>query len=212
MSSLNLLNKAKEILKALKKEYPSASTALKFKNPFELLIATILSAQCTDERVNKVTPVLFKKYPTPQKLANAKLTDVENIIRSTGFFRQKAKSIVNASKMIVEKYGGKVPDSMEELTKLPGVARKTANVVLGEAFGIASGVVVDTHVRRVSYRIGLTENKDPLKQERDLMKIFPSSEWIYAGMALILHGRKYCKAHKPLCNICPLEKHCKKRL
>ncbi|MCS7184679.1 MAG: endonuclease III [bacterium] len=201
-----------KVLEVLKKHYPNAKTELKFKNPFQLLIATILSAQCTDERVNKVTPILFSKYPTPHKLAKASSLDVEKIIKSTGFYKQKAKSIINTSKMIVEKFSGEVPANMEQLIQLPGVARKTANVVLTEGFGIASGVVVDTHVRRVSYRIGLTDQKNPEKIEKDLMNLFPKSEWRFIGMALILHGRKYCKARNPKCNICPINKHCKKRI
>lgn len=198
-----------EIVKLLKKEYPQNKIALRYIDPLQLLVATILSAQCTDERVNKVTPGLFKKYKTAEDYANAKPPVFEQEIRSTGFYKNKAKSIVNCCKELMEKYNGKVPDKMEELTKLPGIGRKTANVILGHAFGI-SGIVVDTHVKRVSYRLGLTKNTDPVKIEFDLMKIIPKKDWIHFSNALILHGRRICAARRPRCNICILEKYCPK--
>lgn len=198
-----------EIVKLLKKEYPINKIALEFVDPLQLLVATILSAQCTDERVNKVTPGLFKKYKTAHDYANAKLPVFEQEIKSTGFYKNKARSIINCCKELVEKYNGKVPDKMEELTKLPGVGRKTANVILGNAYGIP-GIVVDTHVKRVSYRLGLTKNTDPEKIEFDLMKIIPKEDWAHFSNALIFHGRKICDARKPKCNECILEKYCPK--
>lgn len=209
---MTLKEKAKKILAVLKKEYPGAKTALLHKNPFELLIATILSAQCTDERVNKVTPVLFKKYPDPKSLAYADIKDIEKIIKSTGFYHAKAKSIKEASKMIYEKFNSKVPDNMDDLLKLKGVARKTANVVLSNAYGKNEGIVVDTHVKRLAYRIGLTENSDPVKIERDLMQLFEKRDWGFISNALILHGRKICMARKPLCEKCSIEIYCDKNI
>jgi len=205
-------SKIKEMIEILKKEYPNAKTELKHSNPFELLIATILSAQTKDTTINKITPILFKKYPTPQKLAEADLKDVEKIIKPTGFYKTKAKNIIETSKILVEKFGGKVPDNMEDLLKLKGVARKTANVVLSNAFNKNEGIVVDTHVKRISYRIGLSDNKDPLKIEQDLMKIFDKDDWGFISNALILHGRYICDAKKPKCDICKIEKLCKKRI
>jgi endonuclease III len=196
------------ILSILKKTYPKAECALDYGTPWQLLIATILSAQCTDERVNMTTPILFKKYPTVQSLAKARVADVEKIVKSTGFYRQKALSIVSASRVIVEKYGGEVPKTMEQLLELRGVARKTANVVLGTGYGIPSGVVVDTHVRRLSGRLGFTRETDPVKIERDLIKILPKGDWIWFSHALITHGRRICKAGKPLCPECPLIHDC----
>ncbi|MGQ0643917.1 MAG: endonuclease III [Elusimicrobiota bacterium] len=198
----------KKISDALKKTYSDAHCALNFSSPWQLLVATILSAQCTDVRVNMVTPVLFKKYPTPKALATAPLEDVEDIVRTTGFFRQKAKSIVMASRLLVERHDGRVPKTLEELIQLPGVARKTANVVLGSAYGIPSGVVVDTHVRRVSGRLGLTAHTDPVKIEKDLAALLPKKDWIWAAHALISHGRKVCKALSPLCPQCPVNRWC----
>lgn len=209
---MTVKEKAKKILAVLKKEYPGAKTALLHKNPFELLIATILSAQCTDERVNKVTPVLFKKYPDPKSLAYADIKDIEKIIKSTGFYHAKAKSIKEASKMIYEKFNSKVPDNMDDLLKLKGVARKTANVVLSNAYGKNEGIVVDTHVKRLAYRIGLTENSDPVKIERDLMQLFEKRDWGFISNALILHGRKICMARKPLCEKCSIEIYCDKNI
>jgi endonuclease-3 len=200
--------RVKAILHGLDEAYPAASCALKHDNPFQLLISTILSAQCTDERVNMVTPGLFKKYSTPAAFAYANPRDIEEEIRSTGFYRNKTKSILGASKKIVEEFGGEVPRTMEQILELPGVARKTANVVLGTGFGIASGVVVDTHVQRLSRRLDLTKNTDPKKIETDLMKIIPEDRWILFSHQLIWHGRRICKARKPLCIECNLEKIC----
>ncbi len=196
------------ILAKLDEGYPEATCALLHQNPFQLLIATILSAQCTDVRVNMVTPVLFKKYPSPEAFAFATPNDLENEIRSTGFFRNKTKSILGASKKIAEEFGGQVPETMEQLLTLPGVARKTANVVLGTAFGIAAGVVVDTHVQRLAGRLDLTKNTDPQKIEQDLMKVIPREKWIAFSHQLIWHGRRVCQARKPRCSECILEPLC----
>jgi endonuclease-3 len=193
-----------KIIDVLKKTYPDAHCALDHKNAYELLVATILSAQCTDVRVNMVTPVLFKKYPTAEALAKSSQGDVEKIIQSTGFFRAKAKSIRTTAADIVEKHGGKVPATMEELTELRGVGRKTANVVLGNAFDQNVGVVVDTHVSRLSQRLGLTANTDPVKIEQDLMKLVPQEDWTLISHLLIFHGRQICVARKPRCRECPL--------
>lgn len=198
----------KLILPKLKKLYPQAKCSLDYKDPFQLIIATILSAQCTDERVNKVTPELFKKYPTPKALAAAQQEELEKDIQSTGFFRNKAKSLRGMAAGVVENHGGNVPRTMEELTHLPGVGRKTANVVLGNAFGIDEGVVVDTHVARVSARLALTKNADPVKIEQDLMQIVPRGDWTLFSHLLIFHGRQICIARKPKCSICPLLPHC----
>ncbi|MBK9153670.1 MAG: endonuclease III [Chloracidobacterium sp.] len=197
-----------EIIRRLKKTYPDAHCALQHSNAFELLIATILSAQCTDERVNIVTSTLFRKYRSPQDFLAASQTELENDIRSTGFFRNKAKNIRAACERIVEVYGGKVPDSMEDILTLGGVARKTANVVLGNAFGIASGVVVDTHVSRLSQRLGLTEAKQPEKIEADLMELVPKKHWIMFPHWMIFHGRQVCQARKPKCASCVLADLC----
>ena len=204
--------RARRILSALRKLYPEADCALTRENPLQLLIATILSAQSTDETVNKVTPVLFKRYKSAKAIAEAPHADIEKIIHSTGFFRQKAKSIQGACRMIAGNFGGKVPDTMEDLITLPGVARKTANVVLGTAFGKNEGVVVDTHIGRLSVRLGLTwsakNGKDAVRIERDLMQVFPQKEWAFLGHALIWHGRRVCNARKPDCDHCTLAKHC----
>ena len=196
------------ILEKLDQAYPAATCALHHENPFQLLISTILSAQCTDERVNIVTKTLFPNYPMPKDFAHANPSELEKDIRPTGFFRNKTKSIMGASKKIVEEFGGKVPQSMDELLTLPGVARKTANVVLGTAFGIASGVVVDTHVQRLSARLDLTKNTDPKKIEQDLMKVIPQDRWILFSHQLIWHGRRVCQARKPRCVECNLERLC----
>jgi len=196
------------ILEKLDEAYPAATCALTHDNPFQLLISTILSAQCTDERVNQVTTTLFPKYPTPESFAYATPSVLEQDIRPTGFFRNKTKSIMGASKMIVEEFGGVVPKTMDQLLTLPGVARKTANVVLGCAYGIASGVVVDTHVQRLSRRLDLTTNEDPKKIELDLMNIIPKDKWILFSHQLIWHGRRVCQARKPRCIECNLEKIC----
>jgi endonuclease-3 len=196
------------ILEKLDEAYPDAVCELKHGSPFQLLISTILSAQCTDVRVNQVTAELYKKYTTPEAFAFANPAELEKEIRPTGFFRNKTKSIMGASKAIVENFGGKVPRTMEEMLTLPGAARKTANVVLGTAYGIASGVVVDTHVMRLSRRLDLTKNEDPKKIEQDLMKILPQNKWIQFSHQLIWHGRRVCFARKPKCVECNLEKIC----
>lgn len=196
------------ILEKLDEAYPAATCALSHENPFELLVSTILSAQCTDERVNQVTATLFQKYPNPKSFATANPKELEQDIRPTGFFRNKTKSIIGASKKIVEEFHGEVPRTMAELLTLPGVARKTANVVLGTAFGIASGIVVDTHVQRLSARLDLTRNTDPKKIEQDLMPIIPQQRWILFSHQLIWHGRRVCQARKPKCLECNLERLC----
>jgi len=196
------------ILAGLDEAYPAASCELTHENAFQLLISTILSAQCTDVRVNQVTATLFPKYPTAEAFAHANPAELEQEIRPTGFFRNKTKSIMGASKAIIEKFGGKVPRTMEEILTLPGVARKTANVVLGTAYGIASGVVVDTHVQRLSQRLDLTRNEDPKKIEQDLMRILPQDRWILFSHQLIWHGRRVCVARKPRCTECNLEELC----
>jgi endonuclease-3 len=201
-------DRVKAILRGLDEAYPAATCALKHENAFQLLISTILSAQCTDERVNIVTPGLFKKYPTPAAFAYANPNDIEQEIRSTGFYRNKTKSILGASKKIVEEFHGEVPRTMEQILTLPGVARKTANVVLGTAFGIPSGIVVDTHVQRLAGRLDLTKNTDPKKIETDLMKVIPEDRWILFSHQLIWHGRRVCQARKPKCIECNLEKIC----
>ena len=200
--------RVRAILSKLDEAYPAVTCALKHDNPFQLLISTILSAQCTDERVNIVTATLFPKYPNPKAFAYANPHEVEQDIRPTGFFRNKTKSIIGASKRIVEEFGGEVPRTIEELLTLPGVARKTANVVLGTAFGIASGVVVDTHVIRLSGRLDLTKNTDPRKIEQDLIQIIPQEKWILFSHQLIWHGRRVCQARKPRCLECNLEALC----
>src|SRR6202040_1237750 len=196
------------ILSGLDEAYPHATCELKHANPFQLLVSTILSAQCTDVRVNQVTESLYKKYPKPQAFAYATPSELEQEIRPTGFFRNKTKSIMGASKAIVEQFGGKVPQTMEEMLTLPGVARKTANVVLGTGYGIAVGVVVDTHVIRLSRRLDLTKHDDPKKIEQDLMKIIPKDSWIKFSHQLIWHGRRVCVARKPRCVECNLESIC----
>jgi len=196
------------ILPILKKLYPKAKCSLDYRNPLQLLIATILSAQCTDERVNKVTPDLFRKYPTAKALAAADQNELEKDIQSTGFFRNKAKSLRGMAAAIVERHQGQVPQTMDELTHLPGVGRKTANVVLGNAFSISEGVVVDTHVARVSARLALTKETDPVKIENDLMQVLPREQWTLFSHLLIFHGREICQARKPKCSACPLLPHC----
>ena len=204
---MKLKDKAEIIYGLLLKEYPDAKTALNFKKPFQLLIATILSAQCTDVRVNKVTPALFRKYPSVAAFAGAKQAELEQDIRSTGFFRNKAKNIIACCKEIVENFHAEIPLTMEKLNSLPGIGRKTANVVLGNAFGIPA-IVVDTHVLRLSNRIGLSKDKNPVKIEFDMMKIIEKNKWTMISHLLIFHGRNICKARKPLCNKCIIEKLC----
>ena len=200
--------RAGKILRKLRKLFPDAGTALDHHDPWELLVATILSAQCTDERVNQVTPGLFRRYPGIRDFAESPAGELEDLIRSTGFFNNKAKSLRGAARRILEEHGGAVPDTMEELLALPGVARKTANCVLGTAFRKNVGVVVDTHVGRLARRLGLTKEKDPVKVERDLMELFPKRSWTYLSHALILHGRATCKARKPDCDACYLADLC----
>ncbi len=196
------------ILEKLNQMYPDATCALFHRNPWELLVATILSAQCTDKRVNEVTPGLFAKYPTPRDFAAARQEVLASDIRSTGFFNNKAKSVIGAAKKIVHEFGGRVPQTLEELITVPGAARKTANVVLGTAFGIASGIVVDTHVQRLARRLDLTKQTDPVKIEQDLVKIIPRERWILFSHQLILHGRALCIARKPKCAECKLDPLC----
>jgi len=200
--------RARRVYRKLNQLYPDAHCALDHDGPFQLLVATILSAQCTDVRVNLVTPPLFRAYPTPKKMAEAKIGDMEALVKTTGFFRNKAKSIKGAALAIVRDHGGAVPDTMEELLKLPGVARKTANVVLGNAFGKNVGVVVDTHVGRLSVRLGWTRQTDPKKVERDLMAVFPKKDWTMLSHLLIYHGRGPCKARNPGCDGCGLFRSC----
>jgi endonuclease-3 len=207
MKKQSYQKRVKEIIKILSKEIPDSTIALKFSNPFELLIATILSAQCTDVKVNQVTVGLFKKYRSARDYAESNLLKLEEEIRPTGFYRNKAKSIQKCCQELEKRFGGEVPKTLEDLFTLPGVGRKTANVILGNAFGIP-GIVVDTHVHRVSRRIGLTRNDDPVKIEFDLMEIVPKEEWTHFSNLLVWHGRKTCVARKPLCGICPIRKGC----
>jgi len=199
--------RVKQIIRILMKEIPDSTIALKFSNPLELLVATILSAQCTDVKVNQVTVGLFKKYRSARDYAESDLLKLEEEIRPTGFYRNKAKSIQKCCQELVNRFGGEVPKTLEDLVTLPGVGRKTANVILGNAFGVP-GIVVDTHVHRVSRRIGLTRNDDPVKIEFDLMEIVPKEEWTHFSNLLVWHGRKTCVARKPLCGICPIRKWC----
>ncbi len=200
--------RTEEILDRLKIEYPDSHCALHHDSPLQLLVATILSAQCTDKRVNMVTPALFERYPTPQDYADAEPTEIEELIRSTGFYRNKAKSLRGLGQALVDEHDGEVPAEMAALVKLPGTGRKTANVVLGNAFGIDEGVVVDTHVGRISRLLGLTEEKDPVKVERNLMEFVPQSDWTIWSHLLIDHGRAVCKARKPDCGNCVLADLC----
>ena len=201
---------AARVLEHLNADYPGATCALENETPFELLIATILSAQCTDERVNLVTPELFRRWPTPEAMAAAPIESLEKVIQSTGFFRNKAKNIKAASQGIVERHNGRVPRDMEAMIALAGVGRKTANVVLGTAYGMATGVVVDTHVARLSKRLGLTDHTDPTKIERDLMQLLPQSEWVDFAHRMIHHGRQICAARKPKCSECSMKSFCPK--
>jgi endonuclease-3 len=199
---------AREIYDRLAAHYPDARCALDHASPFQLLVATILSAQCTDKRVNMVTPALFKKYKTPAALASANPDELEELIKSTGFYRNKAKSLLGMSAAVTEKHRGKIPDEMDALVQLPGVGRKTANVVLGNAYGKNEGVVVDTHVGRVSGRLGLTKETDPVKIEQDLVRLFPRERWTMLAHLLIEHGRQICEARRPKCEICFLNDLC----
>ncbi|HVV52301.1 MAG TPA: endonuclease III [Polyangia bacterium] len=200
--------RVRAIVEGLDELYPDVDCELDRETPFQLVAATILSAQCTDERVNMVTPELFRRYPTPEAMARAPLPALEKIIRSTGFFRQKAKSLKGTATGILERFGGQVPRTLAELTTLPGVARKTANVVLGTAYGLAEGIVVDTHIQRLAMRLGLTRAKEPKGIEQDLMKVLPHESWIRMGHQLIWHGRRVCFARKPNCAECTLASFC----
>ena len=208
LASTEEKQRTKQIIARLKKAYPDARCSLNYSNPLELLVATILSAQCTDERVNLVTAGLFRKYRKAEDFAGVEPAELEQDIRSTGFYRNKAKAIQGACRLIVERFGGRVPAALDELLELPGVARKTANVVLGNAFGTAAGVVVDTHVGRLSQRLGLTAHEQPEKIERDLMALVPQKDWVNFAHLMIYHGRAVCKARKPECERCTLEDLC----
>lgn len=200
--------RAAEIVRRLRVDYPDAKCSLDHRNAYELLAATILSAQCTDERVNQVTPALFERFPTAEDLAGARQEEVEELVRSTGFYRNKAKSLIGMATAVVERHGGRIPDEMDALVKLPGVGRKTANVVLGNAFGKAEGVVVDTHVKRIAGRLGLTRQRDPDKIEQDLIKLVAREDWTDLSHLLIYHGRAVCKAPRPRCAGCSLADLC----
>ena len=204
---MQLLARADKVRKILQKIYPEVETQLLHRNPFELLVATILSAQCTDKQVNQVTPVLFARFQTPAEFARAPLRTIEQLIRPTGFFHNKARNIKGCAKVLLEKHKGKIPRTLAELVKLPGVGRKTANVVLGAAFGIP-GIVVDTHVARISNRLGFSASKDPVKIEQDLMNLIPRRDWNNFCLRLIFFGRSICTARKPKCPACPLDKLC----
>ncbi|MBI4545520.1 MAG: endonuclease III [Gemmatimonadetes bacterium] len=200
--------RAQEIVRRLRAEHPDARCSLDYRNAYQLLVATILSAQCTDERVNQVTPAVFRRYPKPAELADARPAELEELIRSTGFYRNKTRSLLGMAGALVERHKGKVPDEMGALVKLPGVGRKTANVVLGNAFGKAEGVVVDTHVARVSWRLGWTNHKDAGKIEHDLMELVPQEEWTELAHLLIYHGRRVCRAGRPRCELCVVAELC----
>lgn len=200
--------RALEILVRLKRLYPVAPCTLNYQTPVQLLVATMLSAQCTDERVNQVTPALFSRFPDATALANADLAELENLVRSTGFYRNKAKNIQATCRILVKEYGAQVPPSMPQLLQLPGIARKTANVVLSHAYGINAGVTVDTHVKRLSYRLGLTDRTDPIHIEQDLMRLLPSEEWENFSIRLVYHGRAICKARSPACQACLIADLC----
>ncbi|MFB3890251.1 MAG: endonuclease III [Candidatus Bathyarchaeia archaeon] len=205
---LELGERAARVIELLEKAHPDAKIALNHKNPLELLVATVLSAQATDEQINKVTPKLFQKYRTAEDYANANLAELEQDIRSTGFYHNKAKNLKAACQILVQKHGGQVPRTMEKLLELPGVARKTANIVLYNAYGVTAGIAVDTHVRRLAHRLGLTENEDQDKIEQDLMRLVPKTQWMHLTDLLIFHGRRVCTAKKPNCAGCVLNKIC----
>jgi len=210
--SLTKKQRALEILSRIQHLYPDATCSLDYSTPVQLLVATILSAQCTDERVNKVTPGLFGRFPDAESLANADILELEELVRSTGFYRNKAKNIQGSCRMIVNDFNSVVPNQMEQLLKLPGVARKTANVVLAHAYGINAGVTVDTHVKRLSQRLGLTKNTEPVGIEKDLMQLLPQPDWENWSIRLIYHGRAVCKARSPGCNVCELADLCDMKL
>jgi len=202
------LNRIPEIVRILRETYPRSRTALDFSSPFQILVATILSAQCTDKKVNEITPGLFARYPDPAAMAEADVGEFEERIRPTGFYRQKTKSLLGSARKIVADFGGEVPARMDDLITLPGVARKTANIVLSSGFGIAEGIAVDTHVKRLAGRMGLSKEKDPVKIERDLMKVVPRDAWLDFNYLLVNHGRALCPARKPRCSDCPLSSLC----
>lgn len=202
--------RAELVLQKLAERYPHPETNLEAENPWELTVATVLAAQCTDKRVNMVTPHFFARWPGPAELAGADVSEVEGVIKSTGFYRNKAKNIVAAARRVMEAYGGEVPRTIKDLVTLPGVARKTANVVLWGSFGINEGLAVDTHVGRISYRLGLTESKDPARAERDLMEVFPQEEWGNVNHRMVWFGREVCEARKPRCRGCEMEEFCPK--
>lgn len=210
MGSLTGRGAAIVLLERLEQVYPEAECALNYRNPWQLLVATMLSAQCTDVRVNLVTPSLFERFPSPEAMADADLVEVEALIRSTGFFRNKAKNLIGCAAVLWEEYGGEVPADLEQLVALPGVGRKTANVVLGNAFGIP-GMVVDTHVKRLAGRFGWTRAEDPVKIEKDLQQLLPEERWTQTGHTLIAHGRALCKAPTPVCSACPIADDCPRR-
>lgn len=203
------MKKEIEIIEILKKLYPDAKCSLDFKTPFQMMVAVVLSAQCTDARVNQITPSIFKKYPEPKDFANMDISLLEQLIHSCGFYKNKAKNIKAASEIIVNKYNGILPNTMEELTSLPGVGRKSANVIMLEAFNNPQGIAIDTHAKRISNRLGFSEKNDPLQIEEDLLKIFPKKYYYDVNHLLVWHGRNLCKAKKPDCNNCPLKKYCK---
>ena len=207
MRAQSVLDRPAQIAATLRHAMPVARVELTHHSPWELLVSTILSAQCTDQRVNQVTPTLFKRYPTPQAMAKATSTDLETLIRSTGFYKSKAKNLIGCAQVITGQFNGQVPDTMEELTSIPGVGRKTANVLLGAAFG-KPGVVVDTHVRRVANRLALTHSRDPEQIERDLQSVYPQAQWTDVSQRLLLHGRYVCLARKPRCLVCPIYDVC----
>lgn len=202
--------RARCVLERLQQRYPETGSALRWDEPWELLVATVLAAQCTDERVNKVTPDFFRRWPGPEVLAKASQEEVEEVVRSTGFYRNKAKNLVAAARMVVEEFGGSLPRTMKELTRLPGVARKTANIVLSNAFGVNEGLAVDTHVKRLSYRLGLTSSTDPTRIEQDLMPLFDQQDWGEVNHLLVFFGRDVCKARSPRCGECELADVCPK--
>lgn len=204
----DLSRRVRAIIRLLRRNYPQARTALEFRNPWEILVATILAAQCTDERVNTITPQLFRKYPDAAAFARADRAELEREIRPTGFFRNKAKALIGAAQRVVADFGGAVPDTMEALTSLPGVARKTANIVLSAGFGKAEGIAVDTHARRLSQRLGLSREEDPERIERDLLRIVPRPDWLDFNFLLVEHGRAVCQARKPRCGACFLKRLC----
>jgi endonuclease-3 len=206
----DLKSQSRRVCAGLKRAYPEATCALTHSNPYQLLVATILSAQCTDVRVNMVTPELFRRFPDPPHLAKAEPAEVEDLIRSTGFFRAKTRSLLAMAKQVVERHDGKIPRDLEALTALSGVGRKTANVVLGTAFGIASGIVVDTHVKRLARRLGLTSQVTPERIERELMEVIPRRQWVDLSHRLIQHGRRVCLARRPRCEVCSLKSICPK--